>query len=61
MDEAHIQKLKAHLDNEQWATLQRLCIENGIPMDEDALEYGSPFLMAKYWFVLGWNAGPGER
>ena len=48
-------ELKRHLTGPQWAVLKTLCETNGIPMDDSALEYGSPFLTVKYWFMLGWN------
>lgn len=37
----------------QWAAFERVCKENGLTRSN---EYGSTFLTAKYWFMLGWDA-----
>jgi hypothetical protein len=49
-------ELSKGLSDEQWDAFEGVCIANGIPMDDSALVYGSPFLTAKYWFVIGWEA-----
>ena len=37
----------------QWIAFERVCKENGLTRSN---EYGSTYLNAKYWFMLGWDA-----
>ena len=45
-------RLSQYLSAEQWEALKTECLSNGIPLEENDL-----FVMVKYWFVLGWDAG----
>lgn len=55
--DAELEKaLQGQMPDAQWQAFKAECIKNEIPMDEDALEYGSLFISFKYWFDMGWEA-----
>ena len=56
MDKELEKQLQGHMSDAQWHAYKSICIKNEIPLDEDALEFGSLFISFKYWFEMGWVA-----
>lgn len=54
-------ELSKNCTQEQWKALKKSCEDFCIPMDEDALEYGSVFIAHKVAFLEGWDAAMEAR
>ena len=50
-------ELRGHMDLDEWQAFYQKCLEWGVPINDESLEYGSVFLECKAWFSLGWDAG----
>lgn len=48
-------RLQGNMTNEMWAEFWPICQRRGIPIDDQSLDYDSPFIDAKIWFTHGWE------
>jgi len=49
-------QLRGMMAQDEWNAFYEKCVEWGIPINDESLEYGSVFLECKAWFSLGWEA-----
>jgi len=48
--------LQGTLTDKQWKYFKDLCKHQQLALDESAIERGSSFINARFWFDIGWRA-----